>query len=195
MAIAPLAIASLAVSGVGAATSAAGTIKAGQAQASNANYQAQVAANNAKIAEVNAQRATAAGEANAQATSLQSAAQLGKIKTAFGAGNIDVNTGSATDTEASQRELGSVSSRTVLNNALLEAYGYRTQATGFTAESQLQTTEAGQDIAGADIGAAGQLFSAAGNAGLGAANALNAPGLAGSSGNTLFPANDTTDNG
>jgi len=150
----------------GAATSAFGTIEAGQAQASQASYQSQVARNNAAIAQQKAGYAAQAGEAQAQAESLKNAAQLGDVKTAQAANNIDVNTGSAVDVQKTQREIGEYDTATTMNNALLQAYGYQTEATSFQAESGLESAEASQAPIGAGLSAGGGLLSNAGSIGL-----------------------------
>jgi hypothetical protein len=114
---------------VGAATSAIDTIESGQATANAASYQAQVAQNNAIIAEQNAAYASEAGLASAAATSMKGAAASGKVKATQAASGIDVNTGSAVNVQASERETNVLNTETVLNNAELRAYGYRARAT------------------------------------------------------------------
>ena len=163
-----------AVAGIaGAGVGAYGVYEQGQAarQASiatsnAANYSAQVAANNAAIAETNAKHAEAAGAAQAQAVSLKGRETAGKIRVAQAASGIDPNTGSAVDVQESQGEKNQLDTETVMSNAELQAYGYRTQGTGYTAESQLDTAKSGQALiagdyaeTGADIGAAGGLLS------------------------------------
>lgn len=161
--LAPLAL----VAGLaGAGISAAGQVEQGQATATAANYNAQVAANNATIANQNATYATAAGQTQAAAKSLQGAAVGGRIKAAQAASGVDVNTGSAVNVQASQRETSKLDTETVLNNAELQAYGYRANATNFQATSGLETEEAEQAPIGADIGAAGGLLGSASSLGL-----------------------------
>ena len=143
---------------VGAGVSALGTIESGLSQSAAAHYQAQVAANNAIIASRNAAYSAAAGETQAAESSMKNAAVVGRIKAAQGANQIDVNSGSAVDVQRSQREAGELSAETVQNNALLQAYGYRTQATSFQGQSQLESAEAAQAPIGAAIGAAGTLL-------------------------------------
>ena len=143
----------------GAGVSAAGTVYSGMATGDAASYQAEVARNNSLIAEQNAKYASEAGTAQATAVSLKGAAKMGKIKTAQAANNIDVNTGSAVDVRASEREAGVLDTATVLSNAELEAYGYRTAATGYTAEAGLLGTQAEEAPIGAGIGATGSLLS------------------------------------
>jgi hypothetical protein len=160
--IAPLA---LAAGIAGAGVSAVGAVEQGQATSNAAAYSAQVAANNATIANQNAEYATAAGVQQAADTSLKGAAKSGKIKAGQAASGIDVNTGSAVAVQEGQRETDKLDAETVLNNAELKAYGYRSAATGFTAQSGLDTAESEQAPIGADIGAGGSLLSNASSLG------------------------------
>jgi hypothetical protein len=156
----------LAIAGlVGAGVSAGGSILGGIAQGNAASYQAQVAKNNAIVENQKAEYATQAGEAQAAATSLKGAAAGGKVKAAQAANNIDVNTGSAVDVQASQRELSKLDTETVLNNAELQAYGYRTQAVSDTATAGLEEAEAEQAPIGGYISAGGNLLSSASSIG------------------------------
>jgi hypothetical protein len=154
----PLAIA-------GAGISAIGTIEQGEATSNAASYQAQVAQNNAIIAEQNATYASNAGLAQAAATSLKGASQAGKVKTAQAASGIDVNTGSAVNVQASERETNVLNSESVLNNAELQNYGYRAAATGYKATAGLEEEEAAQAPVGAALSATGNLLSAASSIG------------------------------
>jgi hypothetical protein len=155
----------LAVGALGAGVSAVGAIEAGQATANAANYSAQVAQNNATIADQNANYSIAAGQRKAADNSMKNASNIGRIKGAQAASGIDVNSGSAEDVQVGNRETGELDSETVLNNAQLQAYGYRSQATGFTAQSGLDTMTAEQAPIGADIGAGGSFLSSASSLG------------------------------
>ena len=160
---APLAL----IAGIaGAGISAYGTAEAGTSQANAANYNAQVARNNATIANQSADYVVAAGQEAASNESRKNAAVSGKIKTTQAASGIDVNTGSAKDVQVSQRETGQLDSETVLNNSELKAYGYRSAATGFEATAGLETEEAEQAPIGADLSAAGGLLGSASSLGL-----------------------------
>lgn len=154
---------------LGAGTSALGTLESGAATSNAASYAATVAANNAIIAQQNAKYASAAGEAQAQAVSLKGAATQGKIKTAQAASGVDVNSGSNVDVQKSQRELSQLDTETTLNNAELQAYGYRTQATNYQAQAGLETAEAEQAPIGAALAAGGGLLSSASSLGFNAA--------------------------
>ena len=160
-----MAFVAAAAAALGAVVSAYGAISQGQATAAADKYQAQVAANNAIIANQNAEYAIQSGQAKATTQGLQNRAQMGRVVAAEAASGVDVNTGSAADVQTTQREIGNVDTAQVVNNAAITAYGYRTQETNFQANSQLLAAEAPQAAAAGDIAAAGGLLSSAGSLG------------------------------
>lgn len=186
------ATAALVGSAVGAGTTAVGKVESGQATANAANYSAQVANNNAIIANQNAVYAEQAGNVAATTQSLKGAQVAGKIKVGQAAAGIDVNTGSAKAVQVGQRVASNLDTKTVVNNADLTAYGYRTAATSDTAQAQLDKLTAEQAPIGADLSAGGGLLSSASalggkwNSGSGLGG-LTIPGfnpIAGASGST-----------
>lgn len=155
----------LAAGVAGAGASAGGSILGGEATGKAAGYSAQVARNNAIIADQNAVYAEQAGAAKATTQGLKNAQTAGKIKAGQAAGGVDVNTGSAKAVQVGAREVGKLDTETVLNNSELQAYGYRSQATSDIAQSQLDEFTAKEAPIGADIGAAGSLLSSASSLG------------------------------
>lgn len=143
---------------LGAGVSALGTIAGGISQAHQASYQAEVAKNNATIADNNATEATQAGQAQAEAASLKGAAVAGNILAEQAANGIDVNSGSAVDVQQSQREESKLDTNTVVHNAALSSYGYRTQQQNFLAQAELDKSEAASAPIGAAIGAVGSFL-------------------------------------
>ncbi len=166
--------ASIAIAAVGAVVSTVGALSAGQAASSNASYQAQVARNNAITASQNSEYAIQAGQAKATDTSLTDRAQLGAVKAAEGASGIDVDTGSPADVQQTQREVGTLNTERTIDAAALQAYGYRTQATNFTAEAGLQEQESAQARTAADYSAFGSLLGGASSTGMNYAKLNNA---------------------
>jgi hypothetical protein len=150
---------------IGAGISAAGTVFGGIAQGESASYQAQVAANNAQIARQNATYAEQVGNTKQQQAGLKAAEEGGAVKTALAANNVDVNTGSAVDVEAGTRQKGVMNQYLIQSDAELQAYGYRTQATGFDAQAALDKSTATSDEIGGALGAAGGLLSSASSIG------------------------------
>jgi hypothetical protein len=143
---------------IAAIAGAAGSIFSGLATGEAASYQAQVADMNAKIAQQNASRAIQAGQAKVYAEGQKNAAQSGQIKAALAANGVDVNSGSALATEVGQRETGELDTQTAMNNAELEAYGYKTQASGFQAQANLDTAEAEEAPVAGVLNAGGGLL-------------------------------------
>ena len=154
------AIGAAATGAVGAATSYQGSLvqQAGieanaQAAQTAANYSAKVAENNSIVAQQNADRAIEAGQQKAQTASLKNAATVARIGAGMAANGIDVNSGSAVDVQESQRKTGVLDAETVLSNAQLEAYGYRTQASNFDSEAALDTYRGSSAAAAGGIAA------------------------------------------
>lgn len=149
---------------VGGAVSALGSVETASAQEKAAQYQAQVAANNQKLATQNAAQAEAAGSTAVEQQGLKTKAEVGAIKAAQAASNIDVNQGSAVDVRSSAAELGELDALTIRSNAEKQAYGYQTQAQSFAGQEALAKSQAAQaPIAGA-IGAFGSILSGASGA-------------------------------
>jgi hypothetical protein len=157
---------SLAVIGaVGAATTAAGTLESGSATAASDAYQAQVAANNAKLATQQSKLDIQSGEIAAVNQGLKTKAAVGQEKAAQGASGIDPNTGSAVDVRAGTEEMGLTDSLTIRSNAAKKSYEDEVTAASDTAQGQLDTFAGAQATEGADIGAAGTLLSGASTVG------------------------------
>lgn len=149
----------------GAAASAGGQVLGGIATNNAASYQATVAANNAKIAEQNAVYTEQAGEVAAANEGRKGAAKLGVLKVGQATSGVNVNTGTAVNVQAGERETNQLDTETVLANADLKAYGYRTATTGFEAESELAKAKGTQAEEAGYIGATGSLLSAASSVG------------------------------
>lgn len=156
--MAPLAL----VAGIGGtALNAVGSYQSNMAKSAQSAYQAQVAANNAKIAEQDARFTIQAGETAATNQGLKTRAMVGQQKAAQGASGIDVNTGSAVDVRAGTESIGMLDALTLRSDAVKRAYAKEVEATSDTAQSQLLTSESEQEASAAPIGAFGTLLSGA----------------------------------
>ena len=136
---------------------ATGALVQGAATQNASDYQAAVANNNAIIAGYNAGLATQSGEVQAENKSRQGAEKQASIKAATAANGIDVNSGSAVTTQEGEHEVANTDTATTMHNALLQAYGYRTQQTGFEAQSKLDTQQGDSAAIGSYFGAGGSL--------------------------------------
>ena len=146
---------------IGGIISAVGTIAGGVAQANAAKYQAQVAANNAIIAQQLATTTIEQTQAKTAAQSMKEAELGGQIKAAQAAGGVDVNTGSNKEVQISHRMLGKLDTENVMQSGQLQAYGYLAQKTNYEAQSKLDTYQASTAMTGAELGALGQVTGAA----------------------------------
>jgi hypothetical protein len=144
---------------VGAGVSAYGSYEGMEAQSANAAYQAQVAANNAKIAQQNAGMDIQSGEIQAANQGLKTRAAVGTTKAQEGASGIDVNTGSFPQVRSAESELGMLDALTLRSDAAKAAYGQEVAATSATAESGLQTAESTEAANAAPVGALGSFLS------------------------------------
>ena len=150
----------LAGTGIGAL----GAIQQGQASSEAAKYNASIAAANAQIASQNATFAGEAGTAQVEQASLQNRSRVGAIEANQAASGLDVNKGSAVDVRSSAQQLGELNAITVRSNAARQAYGYQTQATNYTAQSQLDKTQAENDLTSSYINAGGTVLGGLGTA-------------------------------
>lgn len=123
-----------------------GAISEGQAKGDSDRFNAQVSNQNAAVATENAAIAGQAGSEQAAQQSQKTRAEVGSIKTNQAAGGVDVNSGSAVDTQVSARELGDLDALTIRSNATKEAYGYVNQANNFKAQANLDESEARNDV-------------------------------------------------
>jgi hypothetical protein len=135
------------------AATAIGAEQQGAAQKNAADYQAQVAANNATIATNNAKAATAAGNAQATQANIAQSQRMGMIGAAQASSGVDVSSGSPLGVRVSQSEGDALDTMTIRNNAARVAYGYQSQSTGFSAQSGLDTATGANAAAAGGIGA------------------------------------------
>lgn len=156
-------VASVAGAGIGAL----GAIQSARAQSASAKYNAQVQQNNAQIAKQNATWAAQAGEAQAGASQMKTRAVVGGIIANQAASGVDLTRGSSLDVRSSARELGELDAINIRSNAAREAYGYETNASSFTAQSQLDKFQSGAAMSSGYVNAGGTILGGVGSAGLG----------------------------
>ncbi|MEO2182636.1 MAG: hypothetical protein ABGY43_10060 [bacterium] len=116
-----------------------GQIQAGKAQKRQADYQAQVATNNAKIAEFQAQDALDRGRVREEQYRQKVSQLKGQQRAAFAASGVEVDRGSALGTLSDTAYFGELDALTIRSNAEREAYSNRVRASNFKAESTLLT--------------------------------------------------------
>lgn len=161
---ASLALIGMAAGAAGSGVKAFGSYEGGQATQAQMAYQAQVAQNNAIIAQRNAQWDIQAGEAAANDRGMKTRAQAGTATANLAASGVATGVGSAGQAVAGIKEIGMLDSLRIRSNASRQAYGDEVQATSDKAQAQLDTMEGQQAAEGGDLGALGSLLSGAGTA-------------------------------
>ena len=120
-----------------AAASAVAAMNAAKARQNQANYQAQVAENNQKIAQHQAIDALTRGSEKERNQRLKVEGFKGKQRSILAASGFDANTDDALDILADTAAIGEVDALTVRNNAEREAYQYRVAASSSGAQAGL----------------------------------------------------------
>lgn len=136
---------------------AAGSLYGGMSAMSQANYQAEVAKNNAKIAELNAARATVRGGIEAQLKDNEFAALIGEQTSQQAASGVAVSGRSALRARNASRIMAAGDRQSITENAALENYNYRVEATNLKAESKSLKAQGKSAMIGGILGAAGSL--------------------------------------
>ena len=126
------------------------------AQLENGLYQGQVAKNNQYIANQNADLALYKGTQAVNASQQATAQTVGKERAGYGAGNIEVNSGTALQTQMDTARIGSIDAQTITQNAQRSAWGYQQQAAMFGAQSKA-------DVYGGLMSGAGSLLGGGSN--------------------------------
>lgn len=161
MGIETVAAVSLGSSILGGITGAFGASKKADAEAAAMQYKAQVARNNAIIAERNATQATIAGGAKAQINDLKTKNLVATQLVTQAANGLDVNTGTNVAVRQSAADLGRLDTLTILANAAKETQGFKDQAAQFLAEATLDESSAKYAKEAGDINIATSLLGGA----------------------------------
>jgi hypothetical protein len=147
-----LAAASIVGSIGGGVLGAFGADRKADAEQEAYGYKAQVARNNAIIAERNAQAAIESGDVAGQVSGLKTKNLVAQQLVVQAGSGLDVNTGSAVDVRQSAADLGRLDTLTIINNALKQSKGYKAQAGNFLAEADLNESAGRYAREAGDIG-------------------------------------------
>lgn len=127
----------LAVSVISAAVGTAGAIQQNQTAQAQSSYQAQVARNNAILADRAAKRAEQQGEIAAKNNADKARALKGRQLASLAANGVDVGSGTAVDILGDTAAQAQLDQNTIRDNALQTANNYRAQGSQFRSESDL----------------------------------------------------------
>lgn len=154
----PLLIAAVAGS---TAMSAFGAYSQGHAASEAANYNAQLAVQNAKQQKENSAIASQSGTQQTAMQSLKTRSTVGSEIADQAASGVDTKSGSALDTQISSHEIGMLDALQVRSNATRAAFGYKVAAANDEAQGELDKFGAKADEFGGEIGAASTLLGGA----------------------------------
>jgi hypothetical protein len=135
----------------------------GQAQSNMYNYQAAVAKMNQKVAQQNAEWEEGTGEVMAQEQGMKTRQVVGEERARFGAGNIDVNSGSAMQVQQSELAVGQESQAIIRANAAHRAYGAEVAGMQDVAQANIYEYSATTSLDAARIGATSSILGAVGS--------------------------------
>ncbi len=136
-----------------------GGLLKGMAQIQAGGYNADLARQNAHLAELAAGDAVARGQFAASQALIRGSQLEGQQKAAYVGAGVSTSSGSAVDVMSDTKTASALDALMLTNNAAREAWGYKTQATQFrekaTIDESTASNEAGADILGSAVGAAG----------------------------------------
>lgn len=131
------------------------------ATAAAATYQAQVAQNNATIAERNAEAIEQAGQTEEQNQRQKTAQNVGAARAAMAANGIDTTSGTALNVVGDTAKLGELDALTIRSNTARNAYNMRVSGMSDTNEAAMDTAKASNATAAGNIAGVSSILSGA----------------------------------
>lgn len=153
----------VAATALGTGVAVYGQMQQSSAASASANYQAEIAANNAKIAQAQAADATARGEIASQEAQAKANQLKGRQMAVLAQNGVDVNNGSAVDLTSDTAAAGRLDALTAKSNSVREADAYLNQSGNFSNQAALSSATASNISAAAPITAGATLLSGAGS--------------------------------
>lgn len=132
----------LGLSAAGAVSGAMGAYSNARSQKAQLEYQAQVAANNARLAEMQAAQVLEVGAAAENAQQLKTAQMFADQRAALAANGVDLGSGSANEILATTKFMGERDVATIRDNALRQAWGYKVNAANSMADANAASASA-----------------------------------------------------
>lgn len=146
---------------MGVIVQAFGSFMQGDAAAHAANYNAQMAVQNAQQQKENAAIASQAGAQQTGMASLKTRATVGSEIANQAVSGVDTKSGSSVQVQQSSHEIGMLDALQVRSNATKAAFGYEVAGVNDQAQGALDKYEAKNDELGAIVGGATTLIGGA----------------------------------
>lgn len=132
----------LALQSFGAGWSAYGSYQQATRQKSVLNYEAAIASNNAKIAEMQGQQAEVVGAQMEMAQRMKTALTVGSARASLAANGVDLTYGTAANVLATTAYNGERDVMTIRDNTARAKWGYDVQAQNYKSEAAFDTSNA-----------------------------------------------------
>lgn len=153
--------ASLALAAGGTAMQVMGQQQQAAAQASAANYQAQVARNAQAVAKMNSDNALKVGLISEDRQRAQTSLIEGKQRASLASQGGDITDGSAVDIIGDTARAGESDALTIRSNAARQAWGYEVAGAGYGAQAGLSGMQAANATANLPFGIGSSLLGGA----------------------------------
>lgn len=127
----------------GVATSVVGSYYGAQVQKAALSGAADIATENAKIAELGAQSQIEAGQKSEQGARLRTAGLKSSQRASMAANGIDLGSDTATNILTTTDVMGEIDANQIRANAIRSAWGYRTQELNFQNDARAKRSTAG----------------------------------------------------
>jgi hypothetical protein len=141
--------------------SAAGAAASGVAAANQADYQAQVAKNQAMLASQKAEIGMNDASQKAAELGMQGRANMGKMAAGLASSGLDINTGSPKGVLEGEREITKIGSRDYAKAASYDWWSMKQQQVSAQAESELQKSKSEMSMYAGAVGAGSSLIGGA----------------------------------
>ena len=147
---------------IGLAMSAFGYYQQGEQQKAQYQYQADMMARNAKIADMNAADAQRRGDIEEKQNRLKVAGLIGTQKSAFASSGVAIEEGSPLEVTSDTAAWGEWEAQTIKHNTAKEIWGIKNISADYRAQSGLYDAAATNAYQGGMFKAGGSLLSGAG---------------------------------
>lgn len=142
---------------VGLVLTAAGGVQQAKSAKAAANYEAEVAENNAKTAQAQATHAQQLGNIEEERQRQRVRIMLGKQRTSFAANNVESTSGTALDMLSETAQMGEEDALAIRANAARSAWGYQVDAGNSVARSRLSRATGKNQATGTYLGTAANM--------------------------------------
>jgi hypothetical protein len=123
----------------GAISGAIGGFYSAKMSKNQLNFEAEMARINARVAELGARSAFERGQKEVASLTLQAGQLKSRQRAALAANNVDLGEGNAAELQASTDLMKAIDKQTLEENAVMNAWGYRTQGANYQSDALMKS--------------------------------------------------------